>query len=287
MNRRLLLSLVFFFGCGGAGEADPVDGGPGPDASADQPDAPPGTPDGSISAEHFSFFVTSLRALQDLSGSQNRLRRRPALRRDRPRRGPARRRQDLRDHRRAQHARRRRRRGAPSSAPPPAANGNAVNAIDRIGEGPWYDRLGRLLAPPRRPTSHERPANGDAGDRRRFPERGRRPQPPARPARSAEVDNHDTLTGTDAQGKLYNANSTCKDWTPSGMTNGHAPLRPLLAPARRRRPGGGTHEQLDVGADESGCAPGVTSSRTGRPSRLGHRRLRRRLRRLLLLLLAP
>ena len=28
-------------------------------------------------------------------------------------------------------------------------DGLAVNAIDRIGEGPWYDRLGRMVAPTR------------------------------------------------------------------------------------------------------------------------------------------
>ncbi|NLE00643.1 MAG: carboxypeptidase regulatory-like domain-containing protein, partial [Fibrobacter sp.] len=40
-------------------------------------------------------------------------------------------------------------------------NGNPVHAVDRIGNGPWYDRMGRLLAPTLSDLIKARPANGD------------------------------------------------------------------------------------------------------------------------------
>ena len=35
---------------------------------------------------------------------------------------------------------------------PATATARQVNAIERIGSGPWYDRIGRLFAPRTRPT---------------------------------------------------------------------------------------------------------------------------------------
>jgi hypothetical protein len=49
-------------------------------------------------------------------------------------------------------------------------NGRQVDAIDRIGEGPWYDRLGRVLATTRSALlAGDRPAGADALIRDDFP----------------------------------------------------------------------------------------------------------------------
>ena len=96
-----------------------------------------------------------------------------------------------------------------------AADGGAgkpVNAIDRIGAGPWFDRLGRLFGNNVTDINATRPTSADAASKNDFPnENGvpnHRPDPTA-----AEVDNHDMLTGSDASGKFYDKTATCLDWT--------------------------------------------------------------------------
>jgi hypothetical protein len=91
-------------------------------------------------------------------------------------------------------------------------NGKQVDAIDRIGNGPWYDRMGRLLARTKADLMSDRPQNGDATIRDDFPNEDGIPN--HRPdVTQPSVDNHDMLTGTNAQGKLYSVTATCKDWT--------------------------------------------------------------------------
>ena len=91
-------------------------------------------------------------------------------------------------------------------------DGKQVDAIDRIGEGPWYDRLGRVLALTKADLLHERPAGADSVIAHDFPNEDGVPNQKPDPDQPS-VDNHDILTGTNAQGKLYNAMATCKDWT--------------------------------------------------------------------------
>lgn len=85
-------------------------------------------------------------------------------------------------------------------------SGGAVNARDRIGSGPWYDRNGRLVAKDlpsllgTRPAADSAIAN-DLPNERGEPNHG-----------SQDVDNHDTVTGSDAQGN-YAGGPTCEDWT--------------------------------------------------------------------------
>src|SRR6185436_17242636 len=80
--------------------------------------------------------------------------------------------------------------------------GGVVDAIDRIGEGPWYDRLGRVLAMNKSALLHTRPegADGDIVDDlpNEFGIPNRQPDPTL-----PEVDNHHVLTGSDASGRLY------------------------------------------------------------------------------------
>ena len=86
-------------------------------------------------------------------------------------------------------------------------DGKPVNAIDRIGSGPWYDRNGRLVAKDKPGLLKERP-EGDAQIINDLPdEHGR--------GLKQFGDNHDILTGSNAQGRLNSSDptSTCQDWT--------------------------------------------------------------------------
>ncbi|MBN1759395.1 MAG: carboxypeptidase regulatory-like domain-containing protein [Chitinispirillaceae bacterium] len=180
--------------------------------------------------EKFSFFVTSMIGLQELSGSENGF-------------GG-----DLRFGKTGQGA------GllgadsicaclAEMSMPGSSAkkwsaflsaekgvDGNQVNAIDRIGEGPWYDRLGRLVANNKSELLNTRPINADSAIINDLPNEygipNHRPDPTL-----PIVDNHMTVTGSDSLGRLFKYTGgsfgtggwtfsdsseygyTCDDWT--------------------------------------------------------------------------
>ncbi len=220
----------------------------------------------------FSFFVTSLRALQELSGSQNgfggdlRYGETGAL-------------AGLRGADRICAAiAERSMAGAGAKgwrAFLSAANGGSpVHAIDRVGAGPWYDRLGRLFANNTSEFLGFRPTTTDAAIRNDFPNEDGVPNHRPDPTRG-EVDNHDTLTGSNAQGRLYNATATCLDWT-SAMGNRTLEGRPRVGHSWPRtggpRPGGGGATGNSDGyghwissLDEAGCAPGVSLIEMGGP----------------------
>jgi len=104
-------------------------------------------------------------------------------------------------------------------------DGGPVHAIDRVGEGPWYDRLDRLVALNKMDLAQDRPRGADPaiiddlpnehgvpngvdgapGCTRGFGMGGGNPCP----------DNHQILTGTGPDGRLYKASPdfTCNDWT--------------------------------------------------------------------------
>jgi hypothetical protein len=95
-----------------------------------------------------------------------------------------------------------------------------VNAKDRIGAGPWYDRTGRLVAMNLAGLLKERP-DADAAIKNDLPNEngiGNHRPNPAGP----EDDNHHILTGSNAQGMLLSANNTCKDWTTTSTDNTNA-----------------------------------------------------------------
>ncbi len=86
-------------------------------------------------------------------------------------------------------------------------DGNPVHAIDRIGEGPWYDRNGRLIAQDLAGLLQDRPA-GEAAAVNDLPnEFGEGLQQMG--------DTHDILTGSNAMGMLDSPEpeNTCLDWT--------------------------------------------------------------------------
>lgn len=159
-------------------------------------------------------------------------------------------------------------------------NGRQVDAIDRIGEGPWYDRLGRVLAMTRSALlAGDRPAGGDALIRDDFPNEDGVPNHQPDPSQGA-VDNHDTLTGTNTQGGLYSASATCGDWM--AATGAATEGRPRVGHSwpRTQGPGGagvprdggpggamGSTANWMSSLDESGCAPGVSLIEMGPPQR--------------------
>jgi hypothetical protein len=133
-------------------------------------------------------------------------------------------------------------------------NGQQVNAADRIGEGPWYDRLGRLLAPTLSDLLQTRPQNGDPDIRNDLPNEwgvpNHRPDP-----NQQEVDNHHMLTGSDTKGELYGDTYTCNDWTSTEQSAG----RPRVGFSW---PAGGRENWIS-GQTEGGCGAGVNVSRSG------------------------
>lgn len=96
---------------------------------------------------------------------------------------------------------------------------STVNAIDRIGPGPWYDRVGRLFANNLQELLNDRPSNADPAIRDDFPNESGIPNhnPTATPG--GEVDNHEILTGSGVDGRLYTqATDAGGGWFSGGST---------------------------------------------------------------------
>jgi hypothetical protein len=128
-----------------------------------------------------------------------------------------------------------------------------VNAIDRVGAGPWYDRLGRLVATGVSGLiAGDRP-DGDATVVADLPnEKGVQEH-----TANSSVDDHDTLTGSSRQGRLYSTTltSTCNDWTSAVGSTG----RPM---AGHSWPGGPSQNWIQ-GHTMAGCAPGICLTQSG------------------------
>jgi hypothetical protein len=99
-------------------------------------------------------------------------------------------------------------------------SGEPVHAIDRIGEGPWYDRLGRVVAMNTEDLVQTRPRGADPAIINDLPNEDGVPN--QNPDGTGNVDNHHMLTGTNTGGRLYSSDwsSTCHDWTSSIGTDG-------------------------------------------------------------------
>jgi hypothetical protein len=227
------------------------------------------TSTGGTTTEPFSFFVTSLRAMQEQSGSPNgfggdfRLGETGA--------GAGLRGADKLCTKIAEKS-------MPGSGSKQwraflsavsGEDGKQVNAIDRIGAGPWYDRLGRLVAANPADLLHDRPVGIDPAIKDDFPNEDGVPNHQPDPTQG-EVDNHDTLTGTNNLGKLYSSTATCKDWT-SALGNKATEGKPRVGHSWPRNGGGGGPgggggmANWMSSLDESGCAPGVNLIEMGPP----------------------
>jgi hypothetical protein len=139
--------------------------------------------------------------------------------------------------------------------------GAAVNAKDRVGQGPWYDRTGRLLAQNLTDLLQTRP-KGDAAIVNDLPNENGVPNHSDGAvgcSGNACPDNHDILTGTDTAGSLYakGTNPTCDDWTSAVGSAG----RPRCGHSWPR----GVQSWMSV-LDEAGCAPGISLVEMGPPN---------------------
>ncbi len=128
-------------------------------------------------------------------------------------------------------------------------DGEPVHAINRIGEGPWYDRRGRLIAMNKAGLvgSGNRPV-GDASAVNDLPDETGQ-------GTKRLGDTHDVITGTNRQGMLASTDPvrTCQDWTSTtgrGVQMGHS------WPA-----GSGMH--WIVAHTEPSCAAGVNLVQNG------------------------
>jgi len=173
-------------------------------------------------------------------------------------------------------------------------SGNAVDAIDRVGAGPWYDRLGRVLALDKTDLAQARPVGADAAIIDDFPNEDGVPN--HNPDLMKAVDNHDMLTGSDASGRLFSSDwsATCHDWTSSVGADGqprvgHSWPRSMTSGAGAgagsgasgsgggRRGGNGTGPGTNPGAggdmdnwmsalNEAGCGAGANVVEMGGPN---------------------
>jgi hypothetical protein len=108
-----------------------------------------------------------------------------------------------------------------------------VHAIERVGDGPWFDRRGRLVAQSKADLMQDRPASAAHEIINDLPNENGVPNHD--PDGTGPLDNHDTLTGSDDKGMLFDPNpgSTCNDWTssdgPTGKPRvGHSWVRDVL-----------------------------------------------------------
>jgi hypothetical protein len=88
------------------------------------------------------------------------------------------------------------------------ANGQAINARDRIGKGPWQNAKGAVIAK----DVDDLHANPNINKETLLDEKGERIK-----VRGDTPNMHDMLTGSDMQGRAYpsNMNLTCSNWKSS------------------------------------------------------------------------
>jgi hypothetical protein len=241
-------------------------GTPGADASRDA-SADPGTPgsdagrDASVdvATSNFSFFVASLKSLQTLSGKTegfggdftfgqaNGLAGADEVCRQTAELGMS---------------------GAGSKSwraflsATQGPGGTAVNARDRIGTGPWYDRNGRLLAASLTDLfAGPRPVGGDPMLVNDFTNERGEPNHYVGPGGytpGSTFDDHDTLTGSDTMGMLRATSmaDTCNDWTSATVTG-----RPWAGHSWPRSASSG--QQWASDHQVPGCIPGLDKTLGG------------------------
>jgi hypothetical protein len=147
-------------------------------------------------------------------------------------------------------------------------NGNQVHAIDRLGNGPWYDRNARLFANNKAELLFDRPQNADAAIINDFPNEFGVPNHQPDPLQP-QVDNHDMLTGSNTQGRLYSLTATCVDWTSSSLDIG-VTGRPRVGHSWPRpcgpNPGDVRSCNWISALTEAGCGAGINLIEMGPPN---------------------
>lgn len=141
------------------------------------------------------------------------------------------------------------------SASTGGANGGPVNAIERIGSGPWYDRLGRLVSKDLQGLLSGPRPEADPAIKNDLPNELGVPN-------HQGVDNHNTLTGSNKQGRYPGTGmgQTCNDWT-SKVGNTGRPICGQSWPRILTDPNRGGHWLSDHNVP--GCGAGVNLVQTG------------------------
>lgn len=141
------------------------------------------------------------------------------------------------------------------------AYGKPVNAIDRVGQGPWYDRMGRVLAKARDSLKAVRPIGADPAIALDLPNEWGIPNHRPDPAKAQE-DNHHMITGSNSSGNLAGATATCKDWTTSsGASENGKPAHGYAWPRGGRVTNSGSNWMATGSAP--GCGKGIEIVETG------------------------
>lgn len=133
---------------------------------------------------------------------------------------------------------------------------SSENAKDRIGKGPWYDRKGRTLAMNMTDLLQERPKGADSAIVNDFPNENGVPN--HNPDGTGDVDNHEILTGTGTDGKVY---------TQSASSGGGGLPGGIPGFATSTSCGPNNEETWDV--DRATCWGWTTNEEKGCP-RVGH-----------------
>jgi hypothetical protein len=129
-------------------------------------------------------------------------------------------------------------------------NGVQVNAIDRIGEGPWYDRMGRTIALDKNGLLSDRPMGDSAAIGDLPDEKGN--------GTMQLGTSYDAITGSNRFGMLYYASeprNTCMDWTSSTLVN-------VLVVCGHTWLSGGISNWIEAHPERS-CLPGVSLASSG------------------------
>jgi hypothetical protein len=130
-------------------------------------------------------------------------------------------------------------------------DGKQVNAIDRIGAGPWYDRKGRLIAPNKAGLLVERPLGDPAAVNDLPDEKGE--------GTMHLGTTYEVVTGSTTQGTLFNPTdprTTCMDWT-------NASLEAVAVIVGHAWPFGGSSNNWIQAHPERTCVAGVNLTSNG------------------------
>jgi hypothetical protein len=162
-----------------------------------------------------------------------------------------------------------------------------VDAIDRIGTGPWHDRNGRRWASSLSALMADRPTDAEPAIKNDPPnEEG---VPNHNPDGTGQVDNHEILTGTGTNGRVYQQSAsagggstqcgrdvggtgpatwsveraTCWNWTRNTPEGCPRVGRSWCTNPSCTPPGSGSGTNWMSVWNEGGCAPGGTLEQTG------------------------
>jgi hypothetical protein len=134
---------------------------------------------------------------------------------------------------------------------------STVNAKDRIGTGPWYDRMGRLVAMNLTGLLRPRPMGADPTIINDLPnETGVANKEGS--AEGANNDNHDTVTASNADGTFNAENGNCSDFTVATGAKG-----PMQGHSWPRSGSGGSGDGWAQAHAARGCVPGVNLVQNG------------------------